>query len=58
MDGKDSALDNIFVEILWRSVEYETVYLNLYENGITLRKRLIDCFQFYMIKHYINRLII
>jgi putative transposase len=30
MDGKGRALDNIFVERLWRSVKYEEVYLNNY----------------------------
>jgi putative transposase len=28
LDGKGRALDNIFVERLWRSVKYEEVYLN------------------------------
>ena len=28
MDGCGRALDNIFVERLWRSVKYECVYLN------------------------------
>jgi putative transposase len=27
MDGKGRALDNIFIERLWRSVKYECVYL-------------------------------
>lgn len=27
MDGKARALDNIFIERLWRSVKYEEVYL-------------------------------
>lgn len=31
MDGRGRALDNIFVERLWRSVKYEEVYLNNYE---------------------------
>lgn len=30
MDGRGRALDNIFVERLWRSVKYEEVYLNDY----------------------------
>lgn len=30
MDGKGRALDNIFIERLWRSVKYEHVYLNEY----------------------------
>ena len=32
MDGRGRALDNIFVERLWRSLKYECVYLNDYEN--------------------------
>jgi putative transposase len=28
MDGKGRALDNIFVERLWRTVKYEDVYLH------------------------------
>lgn len=32
MDGRGRALDNIFVERLWRSVKYEEVYLHDYEN--------------------------
>lgn len=31
MDGRGRALDNVFVERLWRSVKYEEVYLNDYE---------------------------
>jgi putative transposase len=30
MDGKGRALDNVFVERLWRSVKYEEVYPNAY----------------------------
>lgn len=30
MDGRGRALDNIFVERLWRSVKYENVYLHDY----------------------------
>ncbi len=33
MDGRGRALDNIFVERLWRSVKYEEVYLRDYANG-------------------------
>lgn len=32
MDGRGRALDNIFVERLWRSVKYEEVYLKDYAN--------------------------
>lgn len=32
MDGRGRALDNIFVERLWRTVKYEDVYLKDYGN--------------------------
>jgi len=32
MDGRGRALDNIFVERLWRTLKYEDVYLNKYES--------------------------
>lgn len=47
MDGKGRALDNIFVERLWRSVKYEHIYLNVYENGISLWRGLVGYFEFY-----------
>ena len=47
MDGKGRALDNIFIERLWRSVKYENVYLNVYENGLSLWEGLEKYFQFY-----------
>jgi len=40
MDGRDRALDNIFVERLWRSVKYEEVYLHDYANPREARARL------------------
>jgi len=40
-------LDNIFIERLWRSVKYENVYLNVYENGVDLYKGLNQYFNFY-----------
>ena len=47
MDGKGRALDNIFIERLWRSVKYENVYLNVYDNGLSLWNGLEQYFQFY-----------
>jgi putative transposase len=32
MDGKGRCMDNVFVERLWRSLKYEEVYLNPYDN--------------------------
>jgi putative transposase len=47
MDGKGRALDNIFIERLWRTVKYENIYLNVYENGVDLYKGLSKYFEFY-----------
>ena len=47
MDGKGRAIDNIFVERLWRSIKYEHIYLNVYEDGLTLFKGLQSYFTFY-----------
>lgn len=47
MDGKGRAIDNIFIERLWRTVKYEHVYLHAYEDGLTLYKGLNEYFKFY-----------
>lgn len=33
MDGKGRWMDNVFIERLWRSLKYECVYLNNFEDG-------------------------
>ena len=50
MDGKGRWVDNVFVERLWRSVKYECVYLQEWENVITVREALKKYFQFYNYK--------
>jgi len=47
MDGRGRALDNVFIERLWRSVKYEEVYLNSYESVRELERRLDRYFRFY-----------
>ena len=47
MDGRGRALDNIFVERLWRSLKYECIYLNAYENVPELLEGLRCWFRFY-----------
>ena len=47
MDGRGRALDNVFVERLWRSVKYEHIYLYEYEVVPELEKGLNDYFAFY-----------
>jgi len=47
MDGRGRALDNIFVERLWRSVKYEDVYLKGYASVPELLLGLAGYFEFY-----------
>ncbi len=47
MDGRGRALDNIFVERLWRSVKYEDVYLKGYATMSELLIGLTKYFIFY-----------
>lgn len=47
MDGRGRALDNVLIERLWRSVKYEEVYLNAYENVWEARERIDAYFEFY-----------
>lgn len=47
MDGKGRALDNIFVERLWRTVKYEEVYLKDYGSVKEARDGLSGFFKFY-----------
>ncbi len=47
MDGRGRALDNVFVERLWRSVKYEEVYLKSYETVPVAIQSLGEYFRFY-----------
>lgn len=47
MDGKGRALDNIYVERLWRTLKYEDIYIKSYESVIELREGLERYFDFY-----------
>ncbi len=47
MDGRGRALDNVFVERLWRSVKYEEIYLRDYADGWEAEERLAAYFRFY-----------
>ena len=47
MDGKGRWLDNVFVERLWRSVNYEDIYLRAYDMPAALRVGLTRYFDFY-----------
>lgn len=47
MDGRGRALDNVFVERLWRSVKYEDIYIRGYETVRELTEGLGRYFAFY-----------
>lgn len=47
MDGKGRAIDNVFIERLWRSVKYENIYLNPPNTGTDLYQQLSQYFYFY-----------
>jgi putative transposase len=52
MDGRGRALDNIFVERLWRSVKYENVYLKGYETIPDTEAGLREYFNFYNMQRH------
>jgi len=47
MDGRGRALDNVFIERLWRSLKYEYVYLHVPETGQDLYNGVANYFNFY-----------
>lgn len=47
MDGKGRALDNVYVERLWRSLKYENIFLNDYRDLKALKGGVNLYFKFY-----------
>jgi putative transposase len=47
MDGRGRAIDNVFIERLWRSVKYEWVYLHEFATVQALDRGLQKYFEFY-----------
>lgn len=47
MDGIGRAIDNVWIERLWRSVKYEEVYLKDYSSGRDAQVGLKEYFRFY-----------
>jgi putative transposase len=47
MDGRGRAIDNVFIERLWRSVKYEEVYLHDYTDGWHAEASLAAYFRLY-----------
>ena len=47
MDGRGRFLDNIFIELLWRSLKYEAVYLDELRNGVDAERIIRSWIDFY-----------
>jgi putative transposase len=47
MDGKGRAIDNIFIERLWRTVKQDHVYLHPASDGLELYQGLKSFFTYY-----------
>ena len=52
MDGKGRAIDNVFIERLWRSVKYELIYLKEIDSVSQLYNELNSYFKFYNIERH------
>src|SRR6201994_4749076 len=47
MDGRGRWMDNVFIERLWRSLQYECIYLHAFETGSELRDGLARWIGYY-----------
>ncbi|MDJ1470261.1 integrase core domain-containing protein [Xanthocytophaga flava] len=52
MDGKGRAIDNVYIERLWRTVKYEYLYLNPPDDGWQLYQGLEQFFERYNYHKY------
>jgi putative transposase len=47
MDGVGRAIDNVFIERLWRTLKYDHIYLNPAENGTACRAGIATYLRYY-----------
>jgi putative transposase len=52
MDGRGRWMDNVFVERFWRSLKYENIYKQSYENGQELFNGLKNYIKYYNDKRF------
>ena len=52
MDSVNRALDNIYVERLWRSLKHEDIYLRDYRTMAELRRGSTRYFEFYKVERF------
>ena len=58
MDGRGRALDNVWIERLWRTVKQEEVYIRDYVDGLDAHRSLEKYFVFITRRDFIHRLVI
>jgi putative transposase len=46
-DGRSRHLDNVFIERLWRSIEYELIYIKAFTKGIYLQQEVKQWFEWH-----------
>jgi len=47
MDGAGRAIDNVFIERLWRTLKYDHIYLNPAESGTACREGIGTFLKYY-----------
>jgi putative transposase len=47
MDGKGRWVDNVFIERLWKSLKYECIYLQEFENALQVKQAISQWIKFY-----------
>jgi putative transposase len=52
MDGKNRALDNVYMERVWRTIKYEDIYIKDYQTMTELKEGLETYVTFYNSKRY------
>ena len=52
MDGKGRATDNIAIERFWRSAKYENIYIQEYDDIMSLKSGVADYIEFYNNKRF------
>lgn len=52
MTGQGRCIDNVFIERLWRTIKYEAIYLNEYDDFENLRLGIKKFIKFYNEERY------
>ena len=52
MTGQGRCIDNVYIERLWRTIKYEAIYLNEYDNWDSLKLGIKRFIRFYNEERY------